>query len=265
MSILTEYDDIRKAIGDKKFDAIDIYLKTLYSKEDMDNYVKELKNIRKLPIEKMIEEKKKLENKYNIIFLSDVLFNHDCWKKFDKWYNEQYLKRKVDIIDTWTSDYDDIRCNAKLYENSKEVANIIASYDETDLRYSIGNKDSEMNDKFVTRAFKCLINYDFDNFLKLPKVSKCSRLLQEIYDNVCESDATMCHISYEDWDNYYADNYFNSDLEVLKKEIKKYGLEDVIEIDTGEYKIIGYGDLETRFNDDRNINKILVEEDDFVI
>lgn len=122
-----------------------------------------------------------------------------------------------------------------------------------------------MNDKFVTRAFKCLINYDFDNFLKLPKVSKCSRLLQEIYDNACESDATMCHISYEDWDNYYADNYFNSDLEVLKKEIKKYGLEDVIEIDTGEYKIIGYGDLETRFNDDRNINKILVEEDDFVI
>ena len=34
MSILTEYDDIRKAIGDKKFDVIDIYLKTLYSKED---------------------------------------------------------------------------------------------------------------------------------------------------------------------------------------------------------------------------------------
>ena len=145
------------------------------------------------------------------------------------------------------------------------MADIIAFYDETDLRYSIGNKNSKMNDKFVTKALKWLINYDFDRFLKLPKVSECSQLLQEVYDDVCESDATMCHISYEDWDNYYVDTYSSSDVEILKKEIKKYGLEDVIEIDTGEYKIIGYGDLETRFNDDRSINKFLAKEEDFVI
>ena len=39
--------------------------------------------------------------------------------------------------------------------------------------------------------------------------------------------------------------------------IEKYNLEEVIEIDNGEYKIVGYGDLETRFLDDRNYCKEL--------
>ena len=52
---------------------------------------------------------------------------------------------------------------------------------------------------------------------------------------------------------------------VLQDEVKKYGLEEIVEIDTGEYKIVGYGDLETRFNDDRNINKSLKEDANFEI
>ena len=39
----------------------------------------------------------------------------------------------------------------------------------------------------------------------------------------------------------------------MTNEIKKYKLDDVIEVDTGEYVIVGYGDLETRFIDDRNV------------
>ena len=41
----------------------------------------------------------------------------------------------------------------------------------------------------------------------------------------------------------------------LKEEIKKYNLEDVITLNNYEYKVIGWGDLETRFNDDRNIER----------
>jgi len=49
---------------------------------------------------------------------------------------------------------------------------------------------------------------------------------------------------------------------VLNNEIKKYGLDEVIEIDTGEYIIVGYGDLETRFIDDRDIkNRVEVKEE----
>ena len=48
-------------------------------------------------------------------------------------------------------------------------------------------------------------------------------------------------------------DYTDKDLEILNNEIKKYKLDDVIEVDTGEYVIVGYGDLETRFIDDRNV------------
>ena len=66
----------------------------------------------------------------------------------------------------------------------------------------------------------------------------------------------MCHISNEDWNDYYMDKYTDENIKNLEIEIKKYGLDEVICIDDGEYKIIGYGDLETRFNDDRNINSL---------
>ena len=46
-------------------------------------------------------------------------------------------------------------------------------------------------------------------------------------------------------------NYGGSGMK--NNEIKKYKLDDVIEVDTGEYVIVGYGDLETRFIDDRNV------------
>ena len=65
----------------------------------------------------------------------------------------------------------------------------------------------------------------------------------------------MCHITKTDWEKFYSDDFSNKDFENLKKEIKKYHLEDVIGINDCEYMIVGYGDLETRFNDDRNIER----------
>ena len=90
--------------------------------------------------------------------------------------------------------------------------------------------------------------------------------LKEVYGYVRESDATMCHITSEDWKEYYSEHYSEKDLDDLENEIKKYGLEEVVEVFDGEYitsdnkiiesdyRIIGYGDLETRFIDDRKLN-----------
>lgn len=65
----------------------------------------------------------------------------------------------------------------------------------------------------------------------------------------------MCHITKDEWKDYY-ENFFNEiDIIKLKEEIKKYNLEDVITLNNYEYKVIGWGDLETRFNDDRNIER----------
>lgn len=149
----------------------------------------------------------------------------------------------VKILNLWLSDYDDIRCNASISINGKEKANIIASFD----RYSYQDWRN------CKREYKQEIIDEWEKYLYLPKISKCSKLLQEIYDNVCSCDSTMCHIDINDWKNDYADRYTDEDFQKLKEEVKKLKLEDVITFDDCGYKIVGWGDLEISFNDDRNI------------
>lgn len=253
MSIFQDFEIIRDNIGHEKYDMIENYLESICTQDNTDKYFKEMNTIWKLPPTKWNDKANQLKQKYGVILLDDVLHKSEEWAKYEDWYNKNHLHRNIKILGTWSTDYDDIRCNAILYQDEKEVANIIASYDESDIRYSIGEQYSELNEDFVKNAFKSLIYQDFDSYLELPKISECSKLLQEIYDAVCESDSTMCHISDEDWDNFYTENYTVKDFENLKLEVERLGLQDVIGINDCEYKIIGYGDLETRFNDDRNL------------
>lgn len=248
MSIFKDFEIAKKKIGQEKYNAIETYLDSVIKKENLEAYFNQLSTICSLPTIKMNEKMNALKEKYNVILLDDVLYKKNEWHKFNNWYNETYLNRNVEVIEIWDSDYDDLRCRAFLSENNIEKANIIASYDSKEfdnLEYSETNKS----------IFKSLIYDNFDKYLELPKISSCSSLLQEIYDNVCESDATMCHITEEDWQEIYADRYTDKDIENLKTEVKKYKLEDVVTFDDEEYKIIGWGDLETRFNDDRNLEK----------
>jgi len=256
MSIFQDFERIRNDIGHEKYDMIEKYLEIVSPNKNVDKYFKEMNNIWKYPPNEWNKRSNELKQRYGVILLDDILHKREQWNKYENWYNENYLGRNIKILNMWPTDYDDIRCNAILYQDGKEVANVIASYDESDLRYSISDKDSEMNNEFVSNAFKSLIYHSFDLYLNLPKISECSKLLQSIYDNVCNSDATMCHITEDDWKEYYTDDYSEKDIEVLKEEIKKYELNEVIGINDGEYKIIGYGDLETRFNDDRSFEKI---------
>lgn len=171
------------------------------------------------------------------------------------WINENINSRFVDIIDIWKTDYDDIRCNAILYHESIKLANVIVSYDEDTLMHIGDNQNIQKTQKFFNNAFKTLIYDNFNQYLKLPRLSRCTKLLQEIYDNVNRSEATMCHITEEDWIEDYSDRFNDNDLKKLKEEVEKYGLQDVITFNDSEYKVLGYGDLETRFNDDRDFIK----------
>ena len=151
----------------------------------------------------------------------------------------------VKILNLWLSDYGDIRCNATISINGKEKANIIASFDRYD------NQDW----KNCQKEYKEEIIDNWEQYLNLPKISKCSKLLQEVYDNVCSSDETICHIDFNDWKENYAERYTDKDFLKLKEEVKKYKLEDVITFTDSEYKIVGWGNLETSFNDDRHLQK----------
>lgn len=221
ISILSEYEKIKDLIGQDKWNNID-------------NYIKENPD---LSFDKLI---------YN-------MFN---WIKFDKWYNKEIKHQEVEILATWGTDYGDIACQAVLYKDGKEIANVIDSEEETTIRYVYGDNNSELTEELVKFSFESLINNNFENYLKLPKISECSNILQEIYDCVCESDASMCHVDDSDW-IYWQDSFgFNDkDINELRNEIKKYNLEDVIEIGDSGYKIVGYSNLQYMFNDDRNIFK----------
>lgn len=255
MSIFQEYEEIRDRIGHEKYDMIEKYLDIVCSKENLNKYYEELnKAIKEDSTTKWNDIDKALKQKYGIILLDDVLYKRKEWSKYECWYNENCLHRNIKILNTWICDLEYLKCHAVLYENEKEVADIIESYEEVDLRYSIGNKDSELSNSFIESACKYLIFNKFDNYVKLPKISECSKLLQSIYDDVCSSDSNMCYITEDDWKEFYLDEYSEEDFKTLEKEIEKYGLEDVVVTYDGEYKIIGYGDLDTYFNDDRNLN-----------
>ncbi len=254
MSILQEYETIKKEIGYRKFNMIEDYINEVCPQEKMKEYEEELTKIHKLNFYNWLDYKKKLEKKYGVIFLNDVLYKKQEWEKFEKWYQEKEKDKEIEILNFWLSDYDDMRCNATIKIDGKEVGNIIACYDETDLRYTFGDSDTEMNAIFIKDAFKELILCDLNDYLKLPKISECSKLLQSIYDDVCTSDSSMCHITEEDWQEFYEEEYTDKDIEILKEEVKKYNIEDVITFDDCEYKIIGWSDLETKFIDDRNLN-----------
>lgn len=250
MSILQDYEKAREIIGAEKYDAISKYLEKICPQENVDNYYKGLNLVMQKPPENWQKEVIKLRNEFNITLLSDILHQQEEWEKFDKWFNEEYKQRNIKILSVWESDFDDVRCNAILYQHNKPIANIIVSAES----YIINNL-TNYNGKNTEKGFKQFIYNNFDDYMKLPKISKCSKLLQEIYDFVKASDSTMCHITDEDWQNFYADKYSEKDIEKLKQEITQYNLDDIISLNEGEYKIVGYGNLETCFNDDRKLVK----------
>ncbi len=115
MSILQDFEEARKMIGHKKYNAIDIYLNEICPPDKMKSYEQELKKIEDLEIKEWTKQKKELEQKYGILFLDDVLYKEE-WNKFEEWYknyiskevmvnkqktNEKILKVKFIGIDNW--------------------------------------------------------------------------------------------------------------------------------------------------------------------
>ncbi len=182
------------------------------------------------------------------ILLSNVLYNEKEWEKFDNWYNKTLRNRKVKVLNCWNTDYGDIAFSFIMYQGKNPIVNSIQTISSNVLYGS--NTDEK-----IIKSIEKYVYLNFEKFTELPKISKCSKLLQEIYDSVCESDASMCHITEEDWQEYYKERYTEKDLEKLKEEVQKYNLDDVIGLYDGEYKIVGYENLSISFNDDRSFNK----------
>ncbi len=257
---MQEYELLKYKIGEEKFYAIDQYIKT---QNNYSKYEEEMEQIIDLPYDHWLIEKENIKEQYNVILAQDVLDNVELWEKYDEWYNEEYLHRKIDIVNVWET-YKDFRCKVIISLNDFEIAKTTISFNEDTLAF-LQDDSLEIEKNFINIVLKNKIYSKFDKYLELPKISSCSLLLKEIYDNVCHSDINVKQISKNHKNVFNMDKYSDSDINVLKDEIKKYNLEKVIVINDEEHKITGYEDLETKFNDDRNLNIFFTKDTSFEI
>lgn len=159
-----------------------------------------------------------------------------------------------EILNYWDDGEDNLYVDYIVTDSEKDISahtiNIFnIYYDQLS-----GNFNSKFDNEFK-KELLCLLKKGNGQEFKLPKVSELSPLLKHIYDFVCESEANMCHIDYNDWEELkIEDDFLEEDLSTLKKEIEKYNLSSYITLDDGEYKICGYGGLQCCFNDDRKRN-----------
>jgi len=94
MSLLQDYEIARKQIENKKYDAIEVYLNEICPEDNWKQYKAELKKINHLEINEWEKEKKKLEEKFGIVWLDDILYKEEGWNKFEDWYKQYNKKTK---------------------------------------------------------------------------------------------------------------------------------------------------------------------------
>lgn len=175
------------------------------------------------------------------------------------------IEYDVRVNSVWKSDYGDWKGLVDIYEVSLEgektkIGTVTVSYDEYDILKLANNFRDDISELEVMNAMQSVTLKEIDSYVNLPKLSECSPLLIELFNNVKGSDNSMCWVDEDDWKDIY-DEYDDNDFKRLQAEISHYGLDDVIETDTKEYKIVCYSDLETRFFDDLGIMGKELEKD----
>ena len=159
-----------------------------------------------------------------------------------------------EIINFW-NDQDDLYVQYIVEDTTtKDKVNTIGYYNTADIECDYNMSSYETIQKHLLDILEKNNGVEFN----IPKVSELSSLLKYVYDSICESESNMFYVDYDEWKELKdSDEFTEEDFNILKKEIKKYNLEDVISIDDKEYKICAYGMLQTIFNDDR-------EKDNFI-
>lgn len=159
----------------------------------------------------------------------------------------------INVVDNWYSSFDDYRGKAEISKNGNKLGTIIVNFSGDEIIKTIGKDGSDFSRTEIQSAIASLIATNAEKYCSLPRISEVSPLLRTIYDDLLNSENSMSYISNEDWEIDYSDNFTNEDWENLKKEIKELHLESIVEFDYGNYLIIGYGNLETAFIDDRGV------------
>ncbi len=92
MSISQDYEKLRMQLGNKKYEALDEYIRTFGKVHEWHQGIKDIRSIENIKEweDKMFD----LHRKCKPIFIEDVVMNEKEWKKFEKWYDENKVKTK---------------------------------------------------------------------------------------------------------------------------------------------------------------------------
>lgn len=78
MSILQEYEEIKKYIGEEKWDHIDNYINDIHPE----------------------------------LRLDQIIYSSENWLDYEKWFYKKVKEYSVDVQSVWKTDYDDYKCFA---------------------------------------------------------------------------------------------------------------------------------------------------------
>ena len=158
------------------------------------------------------------------------------------------MKYKYEILNYW-KDLCDLYVNYTVEDlESHKKVNTITLYNPYELPFDYDTASNTEIKEILVKNLQTNNGVEFN----LPKISKCSKLLKYVYDSVCESEQNMYHINYYEWKKFNQEHVFcEEDITTLKQEIDKYNLDELLVVDDGKYKIVGYGCLQTKFNNDR--------------
>jgi len=172
----------------------------------------------------------------------EIINDLESYLQFNNYFHKKYYNRNCIVTDIYQRSFGDICADVILLYDNYSLAKVTLNLDIEDIDIEQIDKQDEnlLNEVFKTIAFE-----KFDELIRLPKLSKSSQLLNRIYNIISDSDSNMCFIDDED-----SIVISNNAMETLKNEVKKYHLEDVIELYVDDYKIIGYGNLILKMNDD---------------
>ena len=123
MSILQEYEEIKKYIGEEKWDNIDNYINDIHPE----------------------------------LRLDQIIYSYENWLNYEKWFYKKVKEYSVDVQSVWKTDYDDYKCLAIIGNGLKNIGSIIASYDEVQIRNLTGNIKNQLSEKELENAFAVLI------------------------------------------------------------------------------------------------------------
>lgn len=134
------------------------------------------------------------------------------------------------------------------YTNEEAILGEITQLYTMEKIKSVCPHDWKFNDIKLEIACSVLMVDDFKRLRNLPLLSETPKLLQKIYKELKETDSGMLFIEEDNWEEDY-EEFSESDIEELKKQVEKYGLENVLAFEEEECKIMAYTSLLEKFID----------------